>query len=352
MGCGNVVLGFLLVTRGGSLLKHALGVLLLAWRRMLLVGAAALVGGLLVGETAAVVASGRIPPPLLSQVVIAIFAVVIAYAASMTVFLEELLHGIIATIRLVEGDVTAGARAAAVIAEREAGEVGSGLMRLFGAKPKPATVAVAAAAVGSLGALASWRVGAPSETDEAIEATDTFVTTAPRPRVDARPVRADQLPRIGWAADAAEATTDPSGGASGQDVAMPPLPAARNSSVQSSPLPPLPVRTPDQPLAQPESWSLPDEPMGLAAPATRPLPVEAETEPTAAPVREQPADEQDLGDFGAPGRPTRPLSRPLGGVFGGQGVTGGIRSSGEAPQAAEGDTPGDEAANGEDVSAS
>src|SRR5262245_61406164 len=127
-----------MVTRGGSLLKHALGVLLLAWRRILLASSAAGVAGVLIGETIAVAATKEIPPPLMAHVVIGLFAVALAYGTAFTVFLEEIIHGLIATIRLLEGEVAAGARAAAIIAEREAGEVGTGLMRLFGAHPKPA----------------------------------------------------------------------------------------------------------------------------------------------------------------------------------------------------------------------
>lgn len=304
MGVGfeDVVLGFLLVTRGGDLLKHALGVLLLAWRRMLLVGAAALVGGLLVGEMAAVVASGRIPPPLMAQVVIAIFAVVIAYAASMTVFLEEVVQGIIATIRLIEGDVTAGARAMAVIAEREAGDVGTGLMRLFGAKPAPAAAAPTPVATGAM-----TSGGTLGETEDAIAATEDFVTTAPRPRVDARPVRADQLPRIGWAAEADQASS--AAAATAVSAPIPPLPEAR-SSVQSPPLPSLPVRTPSQSLPLPDAQQ-DTPPPTVAAPATRPLPAEAaETWAPPSAATALPPGEQETGAFGARGRPTQPLSRP------------------------------------------
>lgn len=314
MGFADVVLGFLLVTRGGDLLKHALGVLLLAWRRMLLAGAAALVGGLLVGEMAAVVATSRIPPPLMAQVVIAIFAVILAYAASMTVFLEELLHGIIATIRLIEGDVAAGARTAAVIAEREAGEVGTGLMRLFGAqqKPNPATTKAATAAPQSLSAAVATatRGGATGETEDAIAATEEFAITAPRPRVDARPVRADQLPRIGWAAEATEAGSGAALAATAPAAPSPPLPEAR-SSVQASPLPPLPVRTSSQPLPPPA----PQEDMPPPASAAAPAPGRVAAEETGTSSRRPVATEQAPGEeaadaFGAQGRPTRPLSRP------------------------------------------
>src|SRR5262249_37900251 len=165
---------------------------------------------MLIGETFAVVATKQIPPPLMDHVVIGLFAVALAYGTAFTVFVEEILHGLIATIRLIEGEAAAGARAAAIIAEREAGEVGTGLMRLFGARSKPVGVrqtppqAFGAPEVTVVAGGPRAALTAATQTQADIDATDHFLTTAPRTRVDARPVRADQLPRIGWTADQPE----------------------------------------------------------------------------------------------------------------------------------------------------
>jgi hypothetical protein len=308
-----VLVGLLLITRGGSLLKHALGVLLLAWRRILLAGAAAAITGALIGETAAVVLTGRIPPPLLAHVVVLLFAAALAYCTAFTVLLDEIIHGILNTIRMLEGDVTAGARAAAIIAEREAGEAGSGLMRLFGKKaPKP-SAAAAAETAGAFVApeVAEARALELAQTQADVEATEQFITTGPRPRVDARPVRADQLPRIGWTAEQeaqiAAAVEAPAAAAPAPLVAQEDSTLAR-SSVQSL-LPPIPVRTPSAPLAGPA-------PSAPAADAGADVSDDEDARATWSPpsavsvLPPAPVDDADSLAYGEAARPTRPLSRP------------------------------------------
>src|SRR5262249_6046755 len=83
-------------------------------------------------------------------------------------------------------------RAAAIIAEREAGEVGTGLMRLFGARPRPALAAHTSpqafvAPEPEVSAVADTPELGLTQTEADIEATDHFLTTAPRSRVNARP---------------------------------------------------------------------------------------------------------------------------------------------------------------------
>src|SRR5262249_50706679 len=171
---------------------------------MLLASATAGVASVLIGETFAVVATKQIPPPLMAHVVVGLFAVGLAYGTAFTIFIEEIIHGIIATIRLIEGEAAAGARAAAIIAEREAGQVGTGLMRLLGARPKPSVGArrpPQAYVAPEVMAVAGAQALGVTQTEADIEATESFLTTTPRRRGNARPGRADQLPRIGWTAD-------------------------------------------------------------------------------------------------------------------------------------------------------
>jgi hypothetical protein len=306
-----VLVGLLLVTRGGSLLKHALGVLLLAWRRILLAGSAAAIAGVLIGEAGAVAITGRIPPPLLAHVIVLLFAAALAYCTAFTVLLDEIIHGILNTIRMLEGDVTAGARAAAVIAEREAGEAGTGLMRIFGKKaPKPPAAETAGAFVAP--AAAEARALEVAQTQADVEATEQFITTGPRPRVDARPVRADQLPRIGWTAEQeaqiAAAVAAPAAAATAPLVAQE-EPVGSSSSGQALLLPPIPVRTPSAAPAAPEPASpVPD--------ADMPAPDGEDERTTWSPPSSvsisppMPADDADSLAYGEASRPTRPLSRP------------------------------------------
>ncbi len=359
-----MLVGLLLVTRGGSLLKHTLGVLLLAWRRILLASAAAAIAGVLIGETGAVVITGSIPPPLMAHIVVLIFASVLAYCTALTVFVEEILHGLLNTIRMVEGDAAAGARAAAVIAEREAGEAGSGIMRLFGKRQPPPPQADATARAFVAPSIDPMRTIEAQQSAADFDATEAFITTSPRPRVDARPVRADQLPRIGWAASGPQsATIDESApvdsATDGGDLGLA-LPDAQ--PFVPSELPLESQASDDSPLVEPSTFLVPAQPESSTPPeasvpepaaATQPPPLEpipvrtpsvvasdpvvsasssapAVTSPTPPAVNggtvegerweppsavsvlppEAASDEAGEGGFGEAARPTRPLSRP------------------------------------------
>ncbi len=343
-----MLVGLLLVTRGGSLLKHTLGVLLLAWRRILLASAAAAVAGVLIGEIGAVIITGLVPPPLMAHLVVLIFAAVLAYSTALTVFLEEILHGLVNTIRMIEGDAAAGARAAAVIAEREAGEAGSGLMRLFGRRSPPQPPAETTARAFVAPTVDSMRSIEIQQSEADFDATEAFVTTSPRPRVDARPVRADQLPRIGWAAsgphssgsDEPPATADadaPTDDGSDLSLALPEAallapaevqpepsmstverkaPSQPSTSVQPATLAPIPVRTPV--VSSPAGVSAADADTPSAEPATpssQGTPGEPWTPPSAVTVLPPgtATDDALAGGYGGAARPTRPLrpSRPL-----------------------------------------
>src|SRR5215472_8806820 len=157
---------------------------------------------------------GHFPAPALTHAVALIFALVAAYAVALTVFIDELFIGSIDLIRVLEGDTAAGARALALATERRVGEAGSGVMRWLGVQPRasvesvihwhPAEGSEAADAADAQYEIASSAEDQWKQTQADIDATDTFLSTAPRPRVNARPVQATQLPRIEWAVEKQE----------------------------------------------------------------------------------------------------------------------------------------------------
>ncbi|MGZ3599686.1 MAG: hypothetical protein ACXWQ5_08200 [Ktedonobacterales bacterium] len=260
-GEGVEAVGFTVVYFAGRVLRHIGGILLLCWRRMVV--SALIVGGagLLLAEIAGSSITLQIPAPIPAQIVAVLFAVGLGYGAALTALLAETIVGALDTIRLLEGEAGAGARAAAVIDERAEREL-SGFVgwidvgaiavvtRLTGRRSSthrdistqitanrgqspapsqptklpelpdprkgpqvPARIALrpplelqrpapdggkqAQAAKGEIDTL-------NLETLAEIAATEEFINTAPRPKVNARPVRADQLPRIEWAYEQVE----------------------------------------------------------------------------------------------------------------------------------------------------
>lgn len=257
----------------GKLLHHVLGVLLLCWQRMLRFGLSVGVLSFLMAEVLGSALTRQFPPSILTTVVALIISCALGYAAALTALADELFLSAVDTIRLLEGEARAGFRAATVAAEREAGEARQGLLRWLGHPPARGTRAAAGAV-----ALAARR-GSPAqpatpeqaETLEAIAATDSFQSTAPRPRVNARPVRADQLPRIPWAYEQ-DAVPSSAHALAPTPAFMPAVPAVaavdEPEPAPVSDMPPLPLRVPDAaPLAapdaalvEPESLAAPDEP--------------------------------------------------------------------------------------------
>ena len=55
-----------LIDEAGRILRHAVGVLLLAWRRVIRAFFITLVAGLLVGEIGAILETHQFPPPVLA----------------------------------------------------------------------------------------------------------------------------------------------------------------------------------------------------------------------------------------------------------------------------------------------
>ncbi|GEM_PF-2107532 len=222
------MLGYDIIHRIGAIVRHVLGVLLLCWRRMIRTALITWCIAFLLVEIAGAITARQFPAPILTHVVALIFALATAYGAMVTVLLDELVIGAVDTIKFIEGDVEAGARAATMIAEHEVGLLP--LLGWLGLAPKRSTLAQMAprrqkapaqpaqpaqaaqpiqpaqpaqATPATSDTLAETPTHTASEqlaqTQADVAATDAFSETAPRPRVNARPVRADQLPRITWA---------------------------------------------------------------------------------------------------------------------------------------------------------
>lgn len=242
-------MGYELILRAGKLARHAVGVLLLCWRRMLEAmffgGAIATIVGLLV----ATFESRHGLPGWPGVIAAAFFGVAVAYAAAATVLIDELLRGMFDIVKVIEGDAEAGARSLVAGAEHER----SALLRLFeGSRREEQVTASSSPPSRATGGVASWPTprDPDRETRQDIADTDDFSNTAPRPRVNARPVRADQLPRIEWQYDAS-ATQGATQAAAPRDVTwdMPtiptkqpePVPAQSADPTQNTPGPSLPA---------------------------------------------------------------------------------------------------------------
>jgi hypothetical protein len=229
-----------ILQKAGLILKHMLGVVLLAWRRMARAGLISWGASFILVELAGAVMARQITSMgvALTSVVALIFASVVAYGVMLTVLIEELLLGAIASVKVLEGDVKSGARALAVASERRAGEAGGGIMRWLG-HPRSDRGAKVAPSSGT----------EVSETQADIDATDEFTSTMPRPRVNARPVSADQLPRIGWAMDQIDHVEAPS--RADPEPVDAPMPSAALGAAPAGPSPVItrPLAT-SQPLAE------------------------------------------------------------------------------------------------------
>jgi len=222
-----------IITFIGAFLKHVVGILILCWRRMLRAGLIAFAIGVVLALLVAVISTGQAFPGVLALVAALLFGAALAYGVAMTVFIEEFFLGVVDLIRLLEGDAEAVAHITSTMAEREIGDVGHGLRRLFGlpapTRPTPLAPtlpalprspaapprssapsaepivrdAAIAGAAGLAGAALTVHAAEPAPTP----APAPIEPPAPAPTAEpldvqahpiGQPVRADQLPRIGW----------------------------------------------------------------------------------------------------------------------------------------------------------
>ncbi|HKS69272.1 MAG TPA: hypothetical protein VJQ45_02560, partial [Ktedonobacterales bacterium] len=133
-------MGIELIRLGAGALRHILGVLLLAWRRVVRTAGIALIAGIVVTELVGSLVTHHFPPYLLTHVVALAIGIVVAYCVALMVLVDELLKGTFDLVRLALGEVEAGARAAEIIAEREVGDVWGWARRLAAgrdADPQP-----------------------------------------------------------------------------------------------------------------------------------------------------------------------------------------------------------------------
>lgn len=259
-----------LITFIGALLKHIIGVLLLCWRRMLRAGVIAFAIGIVVTVLITVVGTGQAIPSVMSLIVALLFALALAYGVALTVFIEELILGAIDIIRMLEGDLSAAAHITEVVAEREVGQVGQGIRRLFGlpvsqrapARPghtlppltRPSASTLVEAGVAAAGAAAMAAVArraaprhAPPPEPQAVEPTTT-----------GEPVPADRLPRIAWTYEH-EAVRPPASAAPAPQPAPAPAPAPAPSVSEAPTLvaPPAPAAAPEAPAVTPAEPATP-----------------------------------------------------------------------------------------------
>jgi hypothetical protein len=267
----------------GALLKHAIGVLLLCWRRMLRAGVITFFIGVIVTLLVAVIGTGQAFPGLNAVIVAALFGLALAYGVALTVFIGEFLLGAIDLIRLVEGDAAAAAHITEVVAEREVGQIGQGLRRLVGLPVSQRGPERIAATVSPLSRIASRSAQAASPA--AVVAGAAIATTAARGATDAphdvpaaqfagEPVPASRLPRISWTYEH-EATKLPE-----SDTVVTPSAAA----------------TPP-PGPQPVSIAPSDEPVAAAVASVAPEPV---VEATLAPSAITPAEPEPVATASEP----------------------------------------------------
>lgn len=275
------------------ILRHAVGVLLICWLRAVRWGALAGLCGIAGTEIVAAIITRHFPPDGAAHIVAIALGAALAFGAATTVVADELLTGIVDAIRLLLGEAEAGARAAAVAAEREVGDASAGLLRVVGlgrlvgdlrdgspaSQPAMATPRAALAPQPRVAAQPVARASARAHVEETDDTGETLAeleasgALGPRARVDGRPVRADLLPRIGW--------TDEHEAIRPEMLAAAAAAAAAISARPDAPVHPAPaddaddtVPTPVEPLAM--AAASPPQPEAAApAPTTRPLPTDA-----------------------------------------------------------------------------
>lgn len=301
----------------GRFLKHAAGLLVLGWQRMVrAAGIAALLGALGV-EMLACVSTGQFPPPLLAHVVAAVLALVLAYCAALTVLLFELFAGSLEMLRLLMGDVEADARAATVAVEHEIGDVRDSLRRLVGLPPKPQRPPRQERAIAAftLPALAARTIR-----KRATSISRPLVNVASRspvsqPQTMGQPVPASRLPRIAWAYD--EPITRPSAVVSpsavpvlseSQTTAAPASPQATMAPIRETAAPATPRPRPAE-GAQRFAMDADDEDLLKRGAAARIAAAQGAREPV--PSRPEPIEPRPTRPLGSTTRPLGRVTRPL-----------------------------------------
>ncbi|HET8905850.1 MAG TPA: hypothetical protein VFN11_02670 [Ktedonobacterales bacterium] len=239
--------------------RQIVGVVLVYWQRVLRVGLLTALAALIATEGVSAYMTASFPPPPVTHLVAVALAFALGYAVAITTLAALLLKGGLRFIRHLEGDAQVGARAAAVFAKRDVGDLGAMLRRTAGGTSRRATarpalarvapksrpvangrVMAASTIVGSVGLDASRdvarntmpRVKPPSdvryiEPPGSRRDPDDALIWTPVPGMQALPVLATRLPRIEWTYD---------------DLSTPT--SARSASYTSPETAPLPDQSP------------------------------------------------------------------------------------------------------------
>ncbi|MGH2485677.1 MAG: hypothetical protein ACRDHE_06670 [Ktedonobacterales bacterium] len=226
-------MGYEVILRAGKLARHALGVLLLCWRRMIRVMLVTGGVGALVGLIFGAIEAHRVFPGMFGVIAAAFFGAVVGYSAAATVLIDELLKGMLDIVSVIEGDAEAGVRSLAAGAEHERGAI----LRFFDPKPRARTGPIEPAPfVPGIVATAAFAPRDPAhETRQDIADTEDFSSTAPRPRVNARPVRADLLPRIEWQYETQHPSPNPAPESTWDMPTIPTIPTKEPAAVPAQP---------------------------------------------------------------------------------------------------------------------
>jgi hypothetical protein len=214
------------------LIEHVVGTLLHIWWRVARIGLIAGAAVALAAEIAGGIITRHFPGGMVHLTAL-VLGVVAAYAAAVTALVSEIMLGLVQTIRVLEGDVEAGALAAAAIARQEARSATRDVTSLFGLRrheeaPHTTPRAALAATPGLRAATSAHsmrgpRLNAPTPD---VAATEAFAAALPS-QLPPLPVRADRLPRIEWADQAtspALSTAPANGSATSVAGASPPRP--------------------------------------------------------------------------------------------------------------------------------
>jgi hypothetical protein len=291
----------------GGIVRHALGVLLRCWLRAFRAGAIAGLAGFLLAEIIGSIVAHHFPPPGITNLFAVALGGALAYGVAATILADELIVGIIDAIRLLLGEAEAGARAAAAIAEHEAGDVWDGVLRLTGLhrvvrrRPKEEFTGLSPETLAELATLA------PGILRTRVPARPVHPGELGVPAPDTRPAAADYAPVAALPASPeprpASSMTRPAAPIMGAPAfVVPATPPATPLTRATVPLSGEALGA----LAEPSAWRAGDDPVAGAADWH---------DPTAS-VKAVGAEEVDEGDiqpvdlFGAPA-PAAPRTEPL-----------------------------------------
>ena len=244
-----------------GILRHAVGVILLCWTRAARAAGIAGLIGFVITEIAATALTHRFPAAGASHLVALALGAALAYAAGVTVFADELILGTTDAVRLLLGEAEAGARAAAILVEREASTGVAPLLRRAGLAPAVSGLRAGEGSHAPASAATQWaqrdndyddsaparrtRRPGDSATGETLAAlapeTETEPVTEPLPPIVGRPVPANRLPRIGWIDEPSAGRVDSATAAMRAAPPQTPAPITRPLLPETSPAPSAPA---------------------------------------------------------------------------------------------------------------